>query len=67
MYLGGGFAGERLNKLYRSALSEPEILAELTPILQRYAAERRQGERFGDFAIRAGYVSEVRAGREFHA
>ena len=67
VYLGGGFAGERLNKLYRSALSEPEILAELTPILQRYAAERRQGERFGDFAIRAGYVSEVRAGREFHA
>ncbi|HSU42644.1 MAG TPA: NADPH-dependent assimilatory sulfite reductase hemoprotein subunit, partial [Casimicrobiaceae bacterium] len=67
VYLGGGFAGERLNKLYRSALSEPEILAELTPILQRYATERRNGERFGDFAIRAGYVSEVRAGREFHA
>jgi sulfite reductase (NADPH) hemoprotein beta-component len=67
VYLGGGFAGERLNKLYRSALSETEILAELTPILQRYAAERRNGERFGDFAIRAGYVTEVRAGREFHA
>jgi sulfite reductase (NADPH) hemoprotein beta-component len=67
VYLGGGFAGERLNKLYRSALSEPEILAELTPILRRYAAERREGERFGDFAIRAGYVDEVKAGREFHA
>jgi sulfite reductase (NADPH) hemoprotein beta-component len=67
VYLGGGFAGDRLNKLYRSALSETEILAELTPILQRYATERRHGERFGDFAIRAGYVTEVRAGREFHA
>jgi sulfite reductase (NADPH) hemoprotein beta-component len=67
VYLGGGFAGERLNKLYRSSLSEPEILAELTPILRRYAAERREGERFGDFAIRAGYVNEVKAGREFHA
>jgi sulfite reductase (NADPH) hemoprotein beta-component len=67
VYLGGGFAGERLNKLYRSSLSEPEILAELTPILRRYAAERREGERFGDFAIRAGYVDEVKAGREFHA
>jgi sulfite reductase (NADPH) hemoprotein beta-component len=67
VYLGGGFAGDRLNKLYRSALSETEILAELTPILQRYATERRHGERFGDFAIRAGCVLEVRAGREFHA
>jgi sulfite reductase (NADPH) hemoprotein beta-component len=67
VYLGGGFAGERLNKLYRSGLSEPEILAELTPILQRYAAERGPSERFGDFAIRAGYVAKVRAGREFHA
>jgi sulfite reductase (NADPH) hemoprotein beta-component len=67
VYLGGGFAGERLNKLYRSGLSEPEILAELTPILQRYAAERGPSERFGDFAIRAGYVAKVSAGREFHA
>jgi sulfite reductase (NADPH) hemoprotein beta-component len=67
VYLGGGFAGERLNKLYRSGLSEPEILAELAPILQRYAAERGPSERFGDFAIRAGYVAKVSAGREFHA
>jgi sulfite reductase (NADPH) hemoprotein beta-component len=67
VYLGGGFAGERLNKLYRSGLSEPEILAELTPIVQRYAAERGPSERFGDFAIRAGYVAKVSAGREFHA
>jgi sulfite reductase (NADPH) hemoprotein beta-component len=67
VYLGGGFAGERLNKLYRSGLSEPEILAELTPILQRYAAERGPSEHFGDFAIRAGYVAKVSAGREFHA
>jgi sulfite reductase (NADPH) hemoprotein beta-component len=67
VYLGGGFAGDRLNKLYRSALSEDEILAELTPIIRRYAAERRAGEHFGDFAIRAGYVQEVLSGRTFHA
>ena len=67
VYLGGGFAGDRLNRLYRSALSEDEILAELTPIIRRYAAERRSGERFGDFVIRAGYVSEVTSGRTFHA
>jgi sulfite reductase (NADPH) hemoprotein beta-component len=66
VYLGGGFAGDRLNKLYRSALSEAEILAELTPILRRYAEERESGERFGDFVIRAGYVAEVTSGRTFH-
>jgi sulfite reductase (NADPH) hemoprotein beta-component len=66
VYLGGGFAGDRLNKLYRSSLSETEILAELAPILRRYAAERRDRERFGDFVIRAGYVHAVAAGREFH-
>jgi sulfite reductase (NADPH) hemoprotein beta-component len=66
LYLGAGFAGDRLNKLYRSALSESEILAELTPVLRRFAQERRAGERFGDFVIRAGYVKAVNAGREFH-
>jgi sulfite reductase (NADPH) hemoprotein beta-component len=40
---------------------------ELTPIIQRYAKEREDGERFGDFVIRTGYVKEVKAGREFHA
>lgn len=41
------------------------VLAALTPILRRYAAERLPGELFGDFAIRVGYVREIRAGREF--
>src|SRR5690349_14579789 len=66
VYLGGGFAGDRLNKLFRSALTESEILAELAPVLRRYAAERESGERFGAFAIRAGYVREVTSGRTFH-
>ena len=66
VYLGGGFAGDRLNKLFRSAQNESEILTELAPVLRRYAAERDPGERFGDFAIRAGYVREVTSGRTFH-
>ena len=66
VYLGGGFAGDRLNKLFRSALNESEILAELAPVLRRYAAQREAGERFGDFAIRTGYVREVTSGRTFH-
>jgi sulfite reductase (NADPH) hemoprotein beta-component len=67
MYLGGGFAGQRLNKLYRENIGEAEILSELRPILNRYAKEREDGEHFGDFCIRAGYVKEVHSGLDFHA
>jgi sulfite reductase (NADPH) hemoprotein beta-component len=67
VYLGAGFHGQRLGKLYREGITEDKILAELTPIIQRYAKERNDNERFGDFVIRTGYVKEVRAGREFHS
>ncbi len=66
LYLGAGFAGQRLNKLYRESLTEDEIIAALTPLLEHYARERQEGEHFGDFVIRAGYVDEVKVGREFH-
>lgn len=66
VYLGAGFFGQRLNKMYRENIGEEQILAELTPIIQRYAKEREKGEPFGDFVIRAGYVKEVRRGKEFH-
>jgi sulfite reductase (NADPH) hemoprotein beta-component len=66
LYLGGGATGQRLNKLYREGLSEEEIVATLAPMLERYARERRQGERFGDFVIRAGYVKATHQGRDFH-
>lgn len=66
MYLGGGFSGNRLNKMYRENIDEAQILAELRPILNRYAKEREEGEHFGDFTIRAGYVKEVRSGLDFH-
>jgi sulfite reductase (NADPH) hemoprotein beta-component len=66
MYLGAGFAGERLNKLYRENIGEEEILETLQPILQRYANERQINEHFGDFVIRTGYVKEVHSGLDFH-
>lgn len=56
LYLGAGFAGDRLNRLYRENLDEQEILAELTPILKSYASSRLKGERFGDFVVRKEYV-----------
>ena len=39
---------------------------ELAPIIRRYATERQEGERFGDFTIRAGYVKATTEGRLFH-
>lgn len=56
LYLGAAHNGERLNKLYREMLNEEAILAELAPILARYARERAHGERFGDFVIRKEYM-----------
>jgi sulfite reductase (NADPH) hemoprotein beta-component len=66
LYMGAGFAGERLNKLYRENIGEDEILETLQPIIHRYADERQVGEHFGDFVIRAGYVKEVHSGLDFH-
>ena len=65
MYLGASFTGNRLNKIYRENIGEEEILAELRPILLHFSKERLEGEHFGDFVIRAGYVTAVYDGREF--
>ncbi|KAL2148610.1 hypothetical protein VTH82DRAFT_2164 [Thermothelomyces myriococcoides] len=66
MYLGGGYYGQRLNKLYRSSIKEDEILAIMKPLLKRYALERNEGEKFGDWTIRAGIIKETKEGRDFH-
>ncbi|KAH8912464.1 sulphite reductase hemo protein, beta subunit [Coniochaeta sp. PMI_546] len=66
MYLGGGYHGQRLNKLYRSSIKEEEILEIMRPMLKRYAAEREEGEHFGDWTIRAGIINETKEGRDFH-
>ena len=67
LYLGAGFAGERLNKLYRKSITHEQIIEELKPIILSYAKERSAGERFGDFTIRDGYVRATNAGNQFHA
>lgn len=66
MYLGGGFKGERLNKLYKENIGEQEILESLRPILMDYGKERLEGEHFGDFVIRSGVVAKVHGGQDFH-
>ncbi|HET9067868.1 MAG TPA: NADPH-dependent assimilatory sulfite reductase hemoprotein subunit, partial [Amaricoccus sp.] len=66
LYLGGGAHGQRLNKMYLENVGEPAILEALDKVLAHYARDRTEAEPFGDFAIRAGYVAEVREGRHFN-
>lgn len=66
LYLGGGFHGERLNKMVLENAGEAAILDHLSAVIADYAAKRSPGEHFGDFAIRAGHVAEVKEGRHFN-
>ena len=66
LYLGAGLDGTRLNKLYRQAITNDEIVSELKPVLEDYAGNRDEGERFGDFCIRQGYVKATGQGSDFH-
>ncbi|MBJ7325824.1 MAG: assimilatory sulfite reductase (NADPH) hemoprotein subunit [Chthoniobacterales bacterium] len=66
IYLGAAFDGSRLNKLYKPSVKSEEIVNELAPIIRRYATEREEGERFGDFTIRAGIIKATTEGRLFH-
>ncbi|KAH7322943.1 sulfite reductase beta subunit [Stachybotrys elegans] len=66
MYLGGGYHGQRLNKLYRSSIKEDEILAIMKPLLKRYSVEREEGEKFGDFCVRVGLINATTDGQNFH-
>jgi len=67
LMLGGDGTGRRLNRLYRENLTESQILGELDGLLGRFAAERRDDERFGDFVIRTGLVAPVmRPAEDFH-
>ena len=66
MYLGGGYHGQRLNKLYRSSIQEAEILEIMKPMLKRYSLERQEGEHFGDWTIRTGYIKATTEGKTFH-
>lgn len=66
LYLGAGFAGERLSKMYKENIGEAEILETLEPLLFHYAKEREDGEHFGDYVIRAGFITKTESGLDFH-
>jgi sulfite reductase (NADPH) hemoprotein beta-component len=66
VYLGAAFNGSRLNTLYRASVPSAEIVPLLGPIIRRYAVERTPHESFGDFVIRAGYVTPTFTAHDFH-
>lgn len=47
---------------FTESVTEKEILEILTPMLKRYALERQDGEHFGDWTIRAGYIAPTVSG-----
>jgi len=66
MYLGGGFSGERLNKLYKESVTESQILELIDPLFEDYAKTRIGEEHFGDFCIRKEVIAPTLAGNHFH-
>jgi sulfite reductase (NADPH) hemoprotein beta-component len=44
-----------------------EIKDLLEPVIEDYAKSREEGERFGDFVIRKGYVKATSNGLDFHS
>jgi sulfite reductase (NADPH) hemoprotein beta-component len=67
LYLGASFDGSRLSKLYAEDVDHAAIIERLDLLFAAYAAERKVGEHFGDFVIRAGFVAPTTRGRDFHA
>lgn len=66
LYLGGGYHGQRLNKLYKASIQEKEILAILKPLFKEFAVKKKDEEHFGDYCIRAGYIKATIEGKDFH-
>jgi sulfite reductase (NADPH) hemoprotein beta-component len=66
VYLGAAFNGARMNVLYRTSVPIAEVLPLLNPIFRDYATSRTAGERFGDFVLRKGYVTQTHTPHDFH-
>jgi sulfite reductase (NADPH) hemoprotein beta-component len=54
--------------MYKENITDSQILQEIDGLVGRWATERKQGEGFGDFTIRAGIIEEVIISkRDFYA
>ena len=57
LMLGADHRGQRLNRLHKENIAEAEILDTVDALFGRYAAERDNDERFGDYLLRSGIVA----------
>ena len=59
LHVGGNKAGTRIPRLFKENITPDEILLILETWIGAWAAQREEGECFGDFAIRSGIVKPV--------
>jgi sulfite reductase (NADPH) hemoprotein beta-component len=52
IYFGGNEGCTRLNRVFKENVKGEDLLNELRPVFARFAAERQNGERFGDWSDR---------------
>lgn len=58
IFIGGDPSGTRLNNLYKELVPLEELVSEITPLLERFANNRNNGESFGDYYERTGLPVE---------
>ena len=66
MFIGGSIRGDRLAGLEKKVVALADIPNELRPILQDFAANRHEGERFTDFWARTRVNGEAPTPEQFH-
>lgn len=52
VWFGGNQSSTRLNRVWKEKVKDAEMETELRPVFERFAKERNEGERFGDWADR---------------
>ncbi|HLJ64272.1 MAG TPA: NADPH-dependent assimilatory sulfite reductase hemoprotein subunit, partial [Stellaceae bacterium] len=62
LFVGGDFEGTRLNFLLLDRVPQAEVANRLSPLFALFAAERLEGEGFGDFCHRVGATRLREAG-----
>ena len=60
LFVGGRLAGDRMADLYAGDVKVEELIETLTPLLTKFAADRLDGEGFGDFYQRLLSVEKPR-------
>lgn len=49
VFVGGRLAGDRITDLYAADIAESDVIKVLTPLLSRWASDRKRDEGLGDF------------------